>query len=188
MKQIKILIYEPSEVISVGIKSVIKQIWGKNVDIYEVADYNNLPVFIMKYQPDILLTDLSVLRLAEIKKIKKQSVCKNIAIQHSLDYSQILSEFDEVISIFDTTETIKTKISKQVNLNQSSSPEEALTIREQEVLVRIVNGLTNKEIADNLNLSVHTITTHRRNISTKLQIHTVAGLTIYAISNKMINK
>ena len=170
MKQIKILIYEPSEVISVGIKSVIKQIWGKNVDIYEVADYNNLPVLIMKYQPDILLTDLSV------------------AIQHSLDYSQILSEFDEVISIFDTTETIKTKISKQVNLNQSSSPEEALTIREQEVLVRIVNGLTNKEIADNLNLSVHTITTHRRNISTKLQIHTVAGLTIYAISNKMINK
>ena len=141
MKQIKILIYEPSEVIAVGIKSVIKQIWGKNVDIYEVADYNNLPVLIMKYQPDILLTDLSVLRLAEIKKIKKQSVCKNIA-----------------------------------------------TIREQEVLVRIVNGLTNKEIADNLNLSVHTITTHRRNISTKLQIHTVAGLTIYAISNKMINK
>ena len=186
MKQIKILIYEPSEVIAVGIKSVIKQIWGKNVDIYEVADYNNLPVLIMKYQPDILLTDLSVLRLAEIKKIKKQSVCKNIAIQHSLDYSQILSEFDEVISIFDTTETIKTKISKQANLNQSSSPEEALTIRE--VLVRIVNGLTNKEIADNLNLSVHTITTHRRNISTKLQIHTVAGLTIYAISNKMINK
>ena len=188
MKQIKILIYEPSEVIAVGIKSVIKQIWGKNVDIYEVADYNNLPVLIMKYQPDILLTDLSVLRLAEIKKIKKQSVCKNIAIQHSLDYSQILSEFDEVISIFDTTETIKTKISKQANLTQSSSPEEALTIREQEVLVRIVNGLTNKEIADNLNLSVHTITTHRRNISTKLQIHTVAGLTIYAISNKMINK
>ena len=67
-------------------------------------------------------------------------------------------------------------------------PRNALTIREQEVLVRIVNGLTNKEIADNLNLSVHTITTHRRNISTKLQIHTVAGLTIYAISNKMINK
>ena len=72
MKQIKILIYEPSEVIAVGIKSVIKQIWGKNVDIYEVADYNNLPVLIMKYQPDILLTDLSVLRLAERKKIKKR--------------------------------------------------------------------------------------------------------------------
>jgi len=47
--------------------------------------------------------------------------------------------------------------------------------------------MSNKEIAEELYLSVHTVTTHRLNISNKLQIHTTAGLTIYAIANKLVN-
>lgn len=48
-------------------------------------------------------------------------------------------------------------------------------------------GMSNKEVADALNLSVHTVTTHRRNISNKLQIHSPAGITIYAIVNRLLN-
>ncbi len=187
MKNIKILIYEPSEIIFTGIKSVLKQILGKNIEIYEILDYSTLSPLVFKYQPDILLLDLSLTRSGDVKKIKKKHPCKHIALQHSLDYAQMLNEFDEVISIFDSTERIKSKLSKLMNLNQKDLPEEALSIREQEVLVEIVNGLTNKEIAEKLNLSIHTVTTHRRNISTKLQIHSIAGLTIYAISNQLIN-
>jgi DNA-binding CsgD family transcriptional regulator len=47
--------------------------------------------------------------------------------------------------------------------------------------------MTSKEIADKLCLSVHTVTTHRRNLTTKLQIHTQAGLTIYAIVHKLVS-
>ena len=75
---------------------------------------------------------------------------------------------------------------KQFNQCQRDMPEESLSIREEEVLVEIVNSMTNKEIAQKLNISINTVTTHRRNISSKLQIHTIAGLTIYAISNKLI--
>ena len=50
----------------------------------------------------------------------------------------------------------------------------------------VVKGLTNKSIADKLCLSVHTVITHRRNIARKLQIHSSAGLTIYAIVNKLV--
>ncbi|MCI5619530.1 MAG: LuxR C-terminal-related transcriptional regulator, partial [Rikenellaceae bacterium] len=64
---------------------------------------------------------------------------------------------------------------------------EALSEREKEIVCCIAKGMSNKEIADKLFLSVHTVTTHRRNISNKLQIHTAAGLTIYAISNKLLN-
>ncbi len=58
--------------------------------------------------------------------------------------------------------------------------------REKDILVCIAKGMSNKETADALHLSVHTVTTHRRNISNKLQIHTSAGLVIYAIANGLI--
>lgn len=62
-----------------------------------------------------------------------------------------------------------------------------LSDREKDIIVCVSKGMNNKEIADHLFISVHTVTTHRRNISNKLQIHTTAGLTIYAIANKLLN-
>ncbi|MDR1679652.1 MAG: helix-turn-helix transcriptional regulator [Prevotellaceae bacterium] len=63
---------------------------------------------------------------------------------------------------------------------------EQLTQREKEVVVCVVKGMTNKQIADELFLSPHTVLTHRKNIAAKLQIHSPAGLTIYAIVNKLV--
>ena len=72
---------------------------------------------------------------------------------------------------------------------QSLSDEklESLSQREKEIVICIAKCMASKEIADALNLSVHTVTTHRRNISSKLQIHSPAGITIYAIVNKLID-
>ena len=64
---------------------------------------------------------------------------------------------------------------------------EVLSDREKDIVVCVTKGMNNREIADYLYLSVHTVTTHRRNISNKLQIHTTAGLIIYAIANKLVN-
>ena len=64
---------------------------------------------------------------------------------------------------------------------------EVLSDREKDIIICVAKGMNNKEIADYLFLSVHTVTTHRRNISNKLQIHTTAGLIIYAIANKLVN-
>jgi DNA-binding NarL/FixJ family response regulator len=60
-----------------------------------------------------------------------------------------------------------------------------LTIREREVLSQIAEGLLNKQIADKLGIGVRTIETHRERIMRKLNIHTVAGLTKYAIARGM---
>ena len=62
-----------------------------------------------------------------------------------------------------------------------------LSTREQEIVRLIALGLSNKEIADRLCISVHTATTHRRNIVAKLDIHSPAGLTIYAIANHLVD-
>lgn len=64
---------------------------------------------------------------------------------------------------------------------------EALSEREREVVRMVVRGLSNKEIAERMYISVNTVMTHRRNICRKLQIHSPAGLTIYAIVNGLIN-
>ncbi len=63
---------------------------------------------------------------------------------------------------------------------------EPLSVREKEIIVCVVKGMTNKQIADALCISAHTVITHRRNIAAKLQIHSAAGLTIYAIVNKLV--
>ena len=63
-----------------------------------------------------------------------------------------------------------------------------LTEREKDIIVCLVQGMSNKEIADHLHISVNTVITHRRNIARKLQIRSVAGLTIYAIANNLIDK
>lgn len=63
---------------------------------------------------------------------------------------------------------------------------EELSVREKEVLLHIVKGLSNKEIADALCLSAHTVMSHRKNIVRKLNIHSIAGLTIYAIVNGIV--
>lgn len=63
---------------------------------------------------------------------------------------------------------------------------EPLSAREREIIVCVVKGMTNKQIADALCISTHTVITHRRNIAAKLQIHSAAGLTIYAIVNKLV--
>ena len=61
-----------------------------------------------------------------------------------------------------------------------------MSAREKEIIVCVVKGMTNKQIADALCISAHTVITHRRNIAAKLQIHSAAGLTIYAIVNKLV--
>lgn len=63
---------------------------------------------------------------------------------------------------------------------------EPLSAREKEIIVCVVKGMTNKQIAEALCISAHTVITHRRNIAAKLQIHSAAGLTIYAIVNKLV--
>ena len=64
---------------------------------------------------------------------------------------------------------------------------DALSDREKDVIVSLVQGMSNKEIADHLCISVNTVITHRRNIARKLQIHSPAGLTIYAIVNNLVD-
>ena len=77
------------------------------------------------------------------------------------------------------------KISNMINPDPNNT--ETLSERERDVIICLVQGMTNKEIAEHLFISTNTVITHRRNIARKLQIHSPAGLTIYAIVNKLVD-
>lgn len=79
---------------------------------------------------------------------------------------------------------VSVKISKMIS---QSSNNEMLSDREKDVIISLVQGMSNKEIADHLCISINTVITHRRNIARKLQIHSPAGLTIYAIVNNLVD-
>ena len=72
-------------------------------------------------------------------------------------------------------------------LSKSAEGADVLGEREKDVIVALVQGMSNKEIADHLCIATNTVITHRRNIARKLQIHSVAGLTIYAIVNNLVD-
>ncbi|MDE6022176.1 MAG: response regulator transcription factor [Muribaculaceae bacterium] len=71
--------------------------------------------------------------------------------------------------------------------DESDSLLELLTDREKDILRCVAKGLSNKEIADSLFISINTVTTYRRNISAKLNIHSAAGLTVFAILHKLVD-
>lgn len=80
------------------------------------------------------------------------------------------------------------RIENTLNAHSKKAEEnEELSERERDVLIQLVRGLSNKEIADVLFISTHTVISHRKNIARKLNIHSTAGLTIYAIVNKLVD-
>lgn len=84
------------------------------------------------------------------------------------------------------TQTENADIDEEL-IPESQTQLSLLSEREREIIRLIAQGKVNKEIADELCISVHTVATHRRNISAKLEVHTTAGLIIFAILNHLVD-
>lgn len=190
----KIAIVESSLIIREGLKSVLKNnpnftVWK---DIPQLNDNN--------FEQIVLLVDFIIINPLEIGfaniakqigqwKEKKESL-RFIALQTFYCPQQALACFDETIALNEETTTILNKLKKLSDnpKNQDSTESNELSIREKNVLVLVANGMTNKEIADQLNISIHTVITHRKNITKKTNIKSVSGLTLYALLNNLIAK
>lgn len=111
--------------------------------------------------------------------------CEQWLQQHSDVEDRILIPAIRLVELKSKQDDVSAKISSM--LTQAKDVQDQLSDREKDVIVGVVQGLTNKEIADQLFISINTVITHRRNIARKLQIHSPAGLTIYAIVNNLVD-
>lgn len=189
---LKIAIAEPSFIIRCGLETMLKRLTGFRIQWIEIATAESLVESLRMHQPDMLIVNpaLPGPLLAGQLKEETGSHLKLIALLYTVAEAGLLRPYDEQISIYDSSDEIKHKLER---LNAEEEPEEltddeqqTLSGREKEIVVCVVKGMTNREIADKLFLSTHTVITHRRNIARKLQIHSASGLTVYAIVNKLV--
>ena len=111
-----------------------------------------------------------------------------IALETSyLDHS-ILSPYSGVIEITDTRSKIISKMNEFSQSEATKKDDVELSKREIDVLVAVAKGMMNKEIADLMNISIHTVISHRKNITRKTGIKSVSGLTVYALLNNLIDE
>lgn len=185
-----IIIIEPSFIVSEGLSTVI-QLNLKSSIITQIQSFEQASTSLSKDNIDLIfINPLEIQnRTKEFNGLKKiHPNIKWIGIIYSLVDKNILSLFDETITITDTSTDLSEKFSRLISIEKLEIYQnETLSEREIDVLIQLVNGLSNKEIADKLNISIHTVISHRKNITQKTGIKSQSGLTIYAISNRIIS-
>lgn len=105
-----------------------------------------------------------------------------------LDHA-MLTPYNGFIEINDTRSRIISKMNEFAQCDTTKKPDDVeLSKREIDVLVAVAKGMMNKEIADMMNISIHTVISHRKNITRKTGIKSVSGLTVYALLNNLIDE
>ncbi|HSO88332.1 MAG TPA: LuxR C-terminal-related transcriptional regulator [Draconibacterium sp.] len=182
-----IALIEPSQIICEGLSYILMK-FKKNFYIYRFEDLEEFKISASKEDFNVAIVNPSVVqnRLPDFIKLKNmQPSIFWIALVYSFYDNELIQKFDDTLSVTATLEQITHKIG-QINLTGDKSPHDDLSDREIEVLTKMVKGFANKEIADMLNISVHTVISHRKNITEKTGIKSLSGLTIYAITKKII--
>lgn len=182
---------ETSYIIRKGLANALSQLdmVAKVIEIKTIEDIN--------YQLDIIQPDALIINPMLLGHTSKTDLrhqlhlpkdCLLIAFVYNLIDEQFYRQYDAVIRINDSEVKIKDTLVECFTKDQEKSPDfEELSEREKEILISVVKGMSNKEIADYHNISIHTVITHRRNMARKLKIHSISGLTIYAIINKLVD-
>jgi DNA-binding CsgD family transcriptional regulator len=185
--RINIAVIEPSQIIFEGVSNVLMK-FKKNFYLYRLNDLEELKHSTSKENFKVALINPSAIQNKQNDFAKLKNTNPNmlwIALVYSFFDDDLLLKFDDTISVNASLSQIYNKLA-QINNSTDKSQHEDLSDREIEVLVQLVKGLANKEIADKLNISIHTVISHRKNITDKTGIKSLPGLTIYAITNKIV--
>ena len=187
MKRTRVIIIEPAYVVAAGVEAMLLGSGGCDV----VAKYRTVQEAEAHAEQlsnvDIIIASTSYGRQMESSEMfAGMSV---VGLQSALSEADMLRGFVAVVSIFSNEEellrTLREAHDTPVQHNYAESHD--LSERERDVLVLVAKGYTNKEIAQELFISPHTVISHRKNIVHKTGIRSVAGLTVYAVLNKLID-
>ena len=169
-----------------GLISLLSRIQGVRI-IREFASADTFLQYANRQDIDFLVINQSLFDQSATVFVSNPGLLERTILLKEEPVTQM--EVHNSIHLSEEKEVITGKIKRLMDLHASSlstSSSLELTQREKTIVRQVSLGLTNKQIAEELFLSTHTVTTHRKNISSKLGIKSVSGLTVYAIVNNII--
>lgn len=189
MQKTSFIIISSSFIIRKGIASVINTI--PNTLIYDELDHTDeLQISSPYHIPDFLIVD------NQFSDKLNEEALKSYIQKYNVDLILVSGEKNNtpgiksklILYFSETEEELKNKLLMNTNIadHLHNKKSNMISEREKNILQMVAKGCTNKEIADKLFISLHTVITHRKNITRKLGIKTVSGLTVYAILNNII--
>lgn len=194
MKNNKILVVETSPLISSGLSSFFEGMNQFTVSAV-VDNMEDLQDKMVIHNPDILIINPIMIGYYAINNFFK-NLSQNypnihcVALVTTYIDKNILRYFKEIVELSDNKQKVVNKLINLLNNSDETTSQENIELsnREVDVLVSVAKGMTNKEISDLLSISVHTVITHRKNIVKKTGIKSVAGLTVYALLNNLVEE
>ncbi|MCQ2225998.1 MAG: response regulator transcription factor [Paludibacteraceae bacterium] len=189
MNKCNIVLIEPSHIIAEGMRRILESV--NDLSIIHVSErITGIDVHVHKadviiLNPRVVTEGEMVSTLHNLRKMNEQASV--IALHTHYESTNVMKHFEHIIELGNDTPSIIEKIrSAQTTGNENKTENDDLSIREKEVLVAVAKGLTNKEIAEALNISIHTVIAHRKNITSKIGIKSIPGLTLYAMTNGLL--
>ena len=188
----RVIICEASEVIAIGLAEIIDGMAQFDV-VARLDSPEHLSEKITTTDANLVIIDPMLLGfhnkefLSQLGKEHPQLTVVAL-VTSCLDHA-MLTPYGGVIEINDTRSKIISKMNEFAQSEATKSTDDVeLSKRETDVLVAVAKGMMNKEIADLMNISIHTVISHRKNITRKTGIKSVSGLTVYALLNNLIDE
>ena len=189
----KVLLIMPSKIVARGIESVLGELGEFRVEGILTDLSRTSESHLKNMDVDVIIIDPCVFdyvsRGSGRSRIAEYSGAAVVALQTIPMNAEDFKPYDGTVNIFDDPVTVVRKLREACSSHHENPDAEShdLSAREKEILVCVAKGMLNKEIADVCNLSIHTVITHRKNITRKTGIKTVAGLTVYALLHNLID-
>jgi DNA-binding NarL/FixJ family response regulator len=187
----RVIICEASEIIAIGLAEIIDGMAQFDV-VARLDSPEHLSEKITATDANLLIIDPMLLGfhskdyLSQLGK-EHPNIIVVALVSSYLDHT-MLTPFSGVIEINDTKSKVISKMNEFAQSEATKNDDVELSKRETDVLVAVAKGMMNKEIADQMNISIHTVISHRKNITRKTGIKSVSGLTVYALLNNLIDE
>lgn len=189
----KVLLIVPSKIVARGMEAVLSELGEFRVEGILTDLSHASQMRLRNIDADVIVLDPVVFdfvsRSSVRSHISEYSDAAVVGLQTIPMDDEQKKQYDALIGLNDDPVLIVRKLRESLESRQDNPETEEydLSAREKEILVCVARGMLNKEIADACNLSIHTVITHRKNITRKTGIKTVAGLTVYALLNNLID-
>ena len=192
MGRLRVAIIEPSAIIAEGFAALAGRS-GEFEVVYSGGDLRTLVERFAVVEPDLVVVGSQLVGGLNQPLRSLYPDLQGVALallSTTVCDEEIMRQFDGVVNIYDGQVQIIRKLQAAIEQGETNpySDSHDLSDRERDVLILVAKGLANKEIAEQLNISIHTVMSHRKNITHKTGIKSVAGLTVYALLNNLLDQ